>query len=74
MPDDIFNMHKKTLAVELLKKPENLMEQAAVYQEEIDTCNYVFDRSQNVEAELQSILINDIIDFYTVSYFSILLI
>jgi len=50
------------------------MEQAAFYQKEIDTQEYDFNRKQSEKEALKKIKINDIINFYNVSYFAILLV
>lgn len=72
MTDEEFDKYKDALAVKLLEKPKGLMKQAAVYQLEIDTQDYNFNRAQ-IEAEaLKTIKKNDIVEFYNVSYFSIL--
>lgn len=72
MSEEEFDKYKDALAVKLLEKPKGLMKQAAVYQLEIDTQDYNFNRAQ-IEAEaLKSIKKSDIVEFYNVSYFSIL--
>lgn len=69
MSDEEFNKYKDALAVKLLEKPKGLMKQAAVYQLEIDTLDYNFNRAQ-IEAEsLKTIVKNDIVQFYNVNYY-----
>ncbi|KAL5238798.1 hypothetical protein ACI65C_006208 [Semiaphis heraclei] len=64
MPEEEFNKYKDALFVKLLYKPKGLMEQAAVYQIEIFTQDYNFNRAQ-IEAEaLKLITKDDIIKFY----------
>lgn len=68
MTDEEFDKYKDALSVKLLEKPKGLMKQAAVYQIEIDTQDYNFNRAQ-IEAEaLKTIAKDDIIKFYEVSY------
>lgn len=69
MTDDKFEEYKDALAVKLLEKPKGLMKQAAVYQIEIDTQDYSFDRAQIEVKALRKIVKNDIVDFYRVSFF-----
>lgn len=64
MSEEEFDKYKDALAVKLLEKPKGLMKQAAVYQLEIDTQDYNFNRAQ-IEAEvLKSIIKSDIVEFY----------
>lgn len=72
MSEEEFNKYKDALAVKLLEKPKGLMKQAAVYQLEIDTQDYNFNRAQIEVEALKSIKKNDIVEFYNVSYFAIL--
>jgi len=72
MSEEEFDKYKDALAVKLLEKPKGLMKQAAVYQLEIDTQDYNFNRAQIEVEALKSIMKNDIVEFYHVSYFTIL--
>ncbi|XP_050542253.1 insulin-degrading enzyme isoform X2 [Daktulosphaira vitifoliae] len=64
MPNEEFEKYKDALTVKLLEKPKGLMKQAGVYQIEIDTQDYNFNRSE-IEAEaLKTIKKDDIIQFY----------
>lgn len=67
MSDEEFDKYKDALAVKLLEKPKGLMKQAAVYQLEIDTQDYNFNRAQIEVEALKSIKKNDIVEFYNVS-------
>jgi insulysin len=64
MSDEVFNMYKNALTVKLLKKPRGLFKQAAVYQTEIITQDYNFDRARIDAEALKCIKKNDIIRFY----------
>ncbi|XP_025191537.1 insulin-degrading enzyme-like [Melanaphis sacchari] len=64
MSEEEFNKYKDGLAVILSEKPKGLMNQAAVYQIEIDTQDYNFNRAQIEVETLKSIHKNDIIEFY----------
>lgn len=67
MSEEEFNKYKDALTVKLLEKPKGLMKQAEVYQVEIDTQDYNFNRAQ-IEADvLKTIVKNDIVEFYDVS-------
>jgi len=74
MSEEEFSKYKDALAVKLLEKPKGLMKQAAVYQIEIDTQDYNFNRAQIEVEALKSIVKNDIVKFYNVSNFSIILV
>ena len=74
MTEEEFDKYKDALAVKLLEKPSGLMKQAAVYQIEIDTQDYNFNRSQIEVEALKSIVKNDIVKFYNVSYFAVVLV
>lgn len=67
MSEEEFEKYKDALAVKLLEKPKGLMKQAAVYQLEIDTQDYNFNRAQIEADKLKSINKNDIIQFYQVN-------
>lgn len=70
MSDEEFYEYKVALAVKILDKPKGLMQQAYVYQMEIDTQEYNFNRAQ-IEAEtLKMIVKSDIIQFYQVRFYS----
>lgn len=71
MSEEEFKKYKDALAVKLLEKPKGLMKQAAVYQLEIDTQDYNFNRAQIEVETLKTITKNDIVNFYQVSYFKI---
>ncbi|XP_050431882.1 insulin-degrading enzyme isoform X2 [Adelges cooleyi] len=64
MPDEEFVKYKDALAVKLLEKPKGLMKQAGVYQIEIDTQDYNFNRSLIEVEALKTIKKNDIVQFY----------
>ncbi|XP_060867052.1 insulin-degrading enzyme isoform X2 [Metopolophium dirhodum] len=64
MSEEEFNKYKDALAVKLLEKPKGLMKQAAVYQIEIDTQDYNFNRAQIEVEALKLIAKDDIIKFY----------
>jgi len=64
MSEEEFSKYKDALAVKLLEKPKGLMKQAAVYQIEIDTQDYNFNRAQIEVEALKSIVKNDIVKFY----------
>lgn len=66
MSEEEFDKYKDALAVKLLEKPKGLMKQAAVYQLEIDTQDYNFNRAQVEVEALKSIKKNDIVEFYNV--------
>lgn len=68
MPNEEFEKYKDALAVKLLEKPKGLMKQASVYQLEIDTQDYNFNRAQIEVEALKSINKSDIVQFYDVSY------
>lgn len=68
MSDEEFDKYKDALAVKLLEKPKGLMKQAAVYQLEIDTQDYNFNRAQIEVEALKKITKNDIVEFYQVSF------
>lgn len=68
MSQEEFNKYKDALAVDVLEKPKGLMDQAAVYQLEIDTQDYNFNRSQIEVNALKTIVKNDIVVFYQVLY------
>jgi len=70
MSEEEFDKYKDALAVKLLEKPKGLMKQAAVYQSEIDTQDYNFNRAQIEVEALKSIIKSDIVDFYHVSDFA----
>lgn len=67
MSEEEFNKYKAALAVKLLEKPKGLMKQAAVYQLEIDTQDYNFNRAKIEAEELKLINKDNIIQFYKVS-------
>lgn len=67
MSEEEFNKYKDALAVKLLEKPKGLMKQAEVYQIEIDTQDYNFNRAQIEVDVLKTIVKNDIVQFYNVS-------
>lgn len=64
MSDNVFNMYKNAFAIKLLEKPKGLFRQAAIYQTEINTQDYRFDRARIDEEALKSIEKEDIIRFY----------
>lgn len=68
MSNEEFEKYKDALAVKLLEKPKGLMKQATVYQLEIDTQDYNFNRAQIEVEALKSINKSDIVQFYDVSY------
>jgi len=68
MSDEEFGKYKDALAVKLLEKPKGLMKQAAVYQLEIDTQDYNFNRAQIEVEALKTIVKNDIVEFYKVRF------
>lgn len=68
MSSEEFEKYKDALAVKLLEKPKGLMKQAAVYQLEIDTQDYNFNRAQIEVEALKSIVKSDIVQFYNVSF------
>jgi len=72
MSEEEFDKYKDALAVKLLEKPKGLMKQATVYQSEIDTQDYNFNRAQIEVEALKSIIKSDIVEFYHVSFFKIL--
>lgn len=67
MSEEEFEKYKDALAVKLLEKPKGLMKQAAVYQIEIDTQDYNFNRAQIEADALKSISKNNIVQFYQVN-------
>lgn len=67
MSEEEFEKYKDALAVKLLEKPKGLMKQAAVYQIEIDTQDYNFNRAQIEADALKSINKNNIVQFYQVN-------
>lgn len=71
MTDEEFNKYKDALTVKLLEKPKGLMKQAEVYQIEIDTQDYNFNRAQIEVDVLKTIVKNDIVKFYDVSIWTI---
>lgn len=73
MSEEEFKKYKDALAVKLLEKPKGLMKQAGVYQLEIDTQDYNFNRAQIEVEALKTVTKNNIIHFYEVSYFAVLL-
>lgn len=64
MSEEEFDKYKDALAVKLLEKPKGLLKQAAVYQQEIDTHDYNFNRAQIEVEALKSIVKKDIVKFY----------
>ncbi|VVC39038.1 Metalloenzyme, LuxS/M16 peptidase-like [Cinara cedri] len=64
MSNEEFEKYKDSLAVILFEKPKGSMEQAAVYQLEIDKQNYNFNRAEIESEALKSINKMDIIQFY----------
>jgi len=64
MSQEEFDKYKDALAVKLLEKPKGLMKQAAVYQLEIDTQDYNFNRAQIEVNALETIVKSDIVEFY----------
>ncbi|CAH1739015.1 unnamed protein product [Aphis gossypii] len=64
MSEEEFKKYKDALAVKLLEKPKGLLKQAAVYQQEIDTHDYNFNRAQIEVEALKSIVKKDIVKFY----------
>jgi len=66
MTNEEFDKYKDALAVKLLEKPKGLMKQAMVYQSEIDTQEYNFNRAQIEVDALKTIVKDDIIQFYQV--------
>jgi insulysin len=64
MTNEEFDKYKDALAVKLLEKPKGLMKQAMVYQSEIDTQEYNFNRAQIEVDALKTIVKDDIIQFY----------
>lgn len=72
MSDEEFQKYKDALLVKLLEKPKGLLKQAHVYQLEIETQDYNFNRAM-VEAEaLKTINKSDIIQFYQVCIYKTL--
>jgi len=74
MSEEEFEKYKDALTVKLLEKPKGLMKQAAVYQIEIDTQDYNFNRAQIEVEALKTIGKNNIIQFYNVNYCTIILV
>ncbi|XP_025418538.1 insulin-degrading enzyme-like isoform X2 [Sipha flava] len=64
MTEEEFSTYKDALTVKLLEKPKGLFKQAAVYQLEIDTQDYNFNRAKIEVEALKSIQKDDIIKFY----------
>jgi secreted Zn-dependent insulinase-like peptidase len=67
MTEEEFSTYKDALTVKLLEKPKGLFKQAAVYQLEIDTQDYNFNRAKIEVEALKSIQKDDIIKFYQVN-------
>lgn len=72
MSQEEFDREKYSHLYRLLKKPENLLEQANIYEYEIFKKHYSFDRAKTEMETLQLITKTDVIQFYYVSFFEIL--
>lgn len=66
MPDEEFNKHKESLALQRLEKPKKLSVLSGHFWNEISIQQYNFDRPNIEVAFLRTITRSEILDFYKV--------